>query len=127
MTDCDKADERARSDEEIADLTSKLNTLLQDPHPGLFTWVSARNGLAKKLRDALSERLGDTPAKRDPVFADLHLKVREGRESLSMYINRCIKTAQASKCDVYGKYNGTSFVVAPDHRSQVELDYGVVP
>lgn len=45
--------------DEIAEQCLRLVSLLADPHPGLFTWVEARNRVATELRDALTAEPGE--------------------------------------------------------------------
>lgn len=47
----------SRTIESIADLCHRLAGLLEDPHPGLSTWIDARNRVACELRDTLSEQI----------------------------------------------------------------------
>lgn len=46
-----------KTDEEIADLARRLAKLLDEPEYGLFTWVEARNRVARELHAALHEKL----------------------------------------------------------------------
>lgn len=42
---------------EILNAAKRLVSLLEDPHPGLFTWCEFRGKVAKELRDKLNSVL----------------------------------------------------------------------
>lgn len=43
--------------EQINELCKRLSGLLDDPHPGLMTWLEARIAIATELRAALNSVL----------------------------------------------------------------------
>lgn len=44
----------------IANLVRRFNSVLQDPQPGLISWLEMRNRLAGELYEALGLKLGTT-------------------------------------------------------------------
>ena len=61
-TSSDAPNERSSagvSDDEVIGLCRRLARLLEDPQPGLLTWLTMRIDVARKLRDALSAKLAD--------------------------------------------------------------------
>ncbi len=61
LTERKNMSELSRNDEEIKRLAKSLYELLNDPYPGLSTWIKFRNRTARELRDALNQKLSPEP------------------------------------------------------------------
>ncbi len=53
----------------IADLCRRLAALLDNPEPGVFSWLLARGELAKELYEALGEKVAPDPPTLTPADA----------------------------------------------------------